>query len=67
MEEIYGKVYTSDSLLETVLYWGINCTCDTILIFTTAVRVNVGTFGHSRVQLLLGTRHVVQYNVSNDI
>ena len=20
-----GKVYTSDSLLETVLYWGINC------------------------------------------
>ena len=25
-EEIYGKVYTSDSLLETVLYWGINCT-----------------------------------------
>ena len=23
--EIYGKVYTSDSLLETVLYWGINC------------------------------------------
>ena len=30
-------------------------------------RVNVGTFGHSRVQLLLGTRHVVQYIVSNDI
>ena len=26
VEEIYGKVYTSDSLLETVLYWGINCT-----------------------------------------
>ena len=25
VEEIYGKVYTSDSLLETVLYWGINC------------------------------------------
>ena len=25
MEEIYGKVYTSDSLLETVLYWRINC------------------------------------------
>ena len=22
---MYGKVYTSDSLLETVLYWGINC------------------------------------------
>ena len=27
VEEIYGKVYTSDSLLETVLCWGINCTC----------------------------------------
>ena len=26
VEEIYGKVYTIDSLLETVLYWGINCT-----------------------------------------
>ena len=26
VEEIYGKVYSSDSLLETVLYWGINCT-----------------------------------------
>ena len=25
VEEIYGKVYTSDSLLEMVLYWGINC------------------------------------------
>ena len=25
VEEIYGKVYTGDSLLETVLYWGINC------------------------------------------
>ena len=25
VEKIYGKVYTSDSLLETVLYWGINC------------------------------------------
>ena len=25
VEEIYGQVYTSDSLLETVLYWGINC------------------------------------------
>ena len=25
VEEIYGKVYTSGSLLETVLYWGINC------------------------------------------
>ena len=25
VEEIYGKVYTSDSLLETVLCWGINC------------------------------------------
>ena len=24
IEEIYGKVYTSDSLLEMVLYWGIN-------------------------------------------
>ena len=24
--EIYGKVYTSDSLLEMVLYWGLNCT-----------------------------------------
>ena len=23
VEVIYGKVYTSDSLLETVLYWGI--------------------------------------------
>ena len=23
--KIHGKVYTSDSLLETVLYWGINC------------------------------------------
>ena len=23
--EIYGKFYTSDSLLETVLYWRINC------------------------------------------
>ena len=23
-EEIYEKVYTSDSLLEKVLYWGIN-------------------------------------------
>ena len=26
VEEMYGKVYTSDSLLETVLYWGIYCT-----------------------------------------
>ena len=26
VKEIYGKVNTSDSLLETVLYWGINCT-----------------------------------------
>ena len=26
VEEIYGKVHTSDSLLETVLYWRINCT-----------------------------------------
>ena len=25
MEEIYGKVYTSDSLLEMILYQGINC------------------------------------------
>ena len=25
VEEIYGKVYTSESLLEKVLYWGINC------------------------------------------
>ena len=25
LKEIYGKVNTSDSLLETVLYWGINC------------------------------------------
>ena len=25
VEEIYGKVHTSDSLLETVLYWRINC------------------------------------------
>ena len=25
VEEIYGKVYTNDSLLETVFYWGINC------------------------------------------
>ena len=24
--EIYGKVYTSDSLLEMVLYWQLNCT-----------------------------------------
>ena len=30
VEEIYGKVYTSDSLLETVLYWGINCTLMTV-------------------------------------
>ena len=30
VEEIYGKVYTSDSLLETVLYWGINCTFNII-------------------------------------
>ena len=29
-----------------------------------AARVNVGTFGHSRVQLILGTRHVIQCNVS---
>ena len=26
VKEIYGKVNTSDILLETVLYWGINCT-----------------------------------------
>ena len=26
VEEIYQKVYTSDPLLETVLYGGINCT-----------------------------------------
>ena len=32
VEEIYGKVYTSDSLLETVLYWGINCTILVLLI-----------------------------------
>ena len=32
-----------------------------------ATRVNVGTFGHSRVQLFLGTHHAVQCNVSNDI
>ena len=32
-----------------------------------SVRVNVGTFGHSRVQLFLGTGLVVQCNVSNDI
>ena len=25
VEEIYGKVHTSDSLLGTVLYWRINC------------------------------------------
>ena len=30
-------------------------------------RVNVGTFGHSRVKLFLSTCHVVQCNVSNDI
>ena len=23
--ETHGKVYTSDSLLETVLFWGLNC------------------------------------------
>ena len=23
--ETYGKVYTSNSLLELVLYWGLNC------------------------------------------
>ena len=28
VEEIYGKVHTSDSLLETVLYWRINCIMD---------------------------------------
>ena len=33
VEEIYGKVYTSDSLLETVLYWGINCTKQRIKYF----------------------------------
>ena len=26
VEEIYEKVYTSDSLLDTVLHWGLNCT-----------------------------------------
>ena len=26
VEDIDGKVYASDSLLEMVLYWGINCT-----------------------------------------
>ena len=31
VEEIYGKVYTGDSLLETVLYWGINCIVKHIL------------------------------------
>ena len=25
VEKIYGKIYTSESLMETVLYWGINC------------------------------------------
>ena len=25
VEETYGKLYTGDSLLETVLYWGLNC------------------------------------------
>ena len=33
VEEIYGKVYTGDSLLETVLYWGINCTSIFICMF----------------------------------
>ena len=37
------------------------------LMRNSSTRVNVGTFGHSRVQLSLGTRHVVQCNVSNDI
>ena len=32
VEEIYEKVYTSDSLLETVLYWGINCTTTYVLV-----------------------------------
>ena len=30
-------------------------------------RVNVGTFGHCRVQVFLGARQVVQYCVSNGI
>ena len=38
VEEIYGKVYTSDSLLEMVLYWGINCT----------LNVSVNTFSDIR-------------------
>ena len=32
VEEIYGKVYTRDSLLETVLYWGINCSMTNLAI-----------------------------------
>ena len=36
VEEIYGKVYTSDFLLETVLYRGINCTILMLANFATA-------------------------------
>ena len=31
VEEIYGKVYTSDSLLEMIFDWVINCIIDNFL------------------------------------
>ena len=37
-KKIYGKVYTSDSLLETVLYWGINCTITILAYYHGTIR-----------------------------
>ena len=50
------KSYIFDFILKALVFYSI-----------LTYRVNVGTFGHSRVQLFLGTWHVVQCNISNDI
>ena len=56
VEGIYGKVYTSDSLLEMVLYWGINC-----------IRPNTATFHVLLLLKILGVESAAcQINNSNN-
>ena len=44
VEEIYGKVYTSDFLLEMVLYWGISCRTATLDFFFDLAESKVAVF-----------------------
>ena len=46
VEEIYGKVYTSDSLLETVLYW-IIC----LILISLYITIGFVYINHARAEI----------------